>query len=160
TSVKKGTIFEDSALGLDKWLPAIWLVANAKNGISSHELARAVGCTQKSSWFMLHRIRLAMRTGSFERFDGEVEVDETFVGGKASNMHKRERYEKFTTKRGGPAAGKTIVAGTLKRGDGLTTSSKVVASVLPNTRRAMLHAHVRDTAVEGATLYTDALASY
>jgi transposase-like protein len=91
TSVKRGTIFEDSALGLDKWLPAVWLIANSKNGISSHELARSLGVTQKSAWFMLHRIRLAMQTGSFDKFDGEVEVDETFIGGRARNMHAKVR---------------------------------------------------------------------
>src|SRR5438270_3347452 len=79
-SVKVGTIFEDSALGLDKWLPAIWLAANSKNGISSHELARSLGTTQKSAWFMLHRIREAMRRGSVEKFSGKVEIDETLVG--------------------------------------------------------------------------------
>jgi transposase-like protein len=156
-----GTIFEDSALGLDKWLPAVWLIANSKNGISSHELARAVGCTQKSAWFMLHRIRLAMRTGSFERFDGEVEVDETFVGGKKRNMHKHVQAQKFASdKPGRPSENKTVVAGSLKRGDGLRSSSQVIASVVPDTRRASLHAHVRDTAVEGSTVYSDALRSY
>jgi transposase-like protein len=90
-SVKVGTIFEDSPLGLDKWLPSVWLIANSKNGISSHELGRALGVTQKSAWFMLHRIRLAMQTGSFEKFEGTVEVDETVIGGKARNMHKSER---------------------------------------------------------------------
>src|SRR4051812_20756992 len=95
-SVKLGTIFEDSALGLDKWLPAVWLIANSKNGISSHELARSLGVTQKSAWFMLHRIRLAMQTGSFQKLDGEVEVDETFIGGKARNMHKDVRERKIT----------------------------------------------------------------
>src|ERR671937_1736121 len=85
-SVKVGTIFEDSPLGLDKWLPAVWLAANSKNGISSHELGRSLGITQKSAWFMLHRIRLAMQTGSFMKFNGTVEVDETFIGGKARNM--------------------------------------------------------------------------
>src|SRR3990172_7843856 len=87
-SIKVGTIFEDSPLGLDKWLPAVWMIANDKNGISSAELARAIGVTQKSAWFMLHRIRLAMQTGSFRRMSGEVEVDETFIGGKAIFMHK------------------------------------------------------------------------
>ena len=87
-SVKLGTIFEDSPLGLDKWLPAIWLAANSKNGISSHELGRSLGVTQKSAWFMLHRIRLAMQRGSLEKMSGEVEVDETYIGGKARNMHK------------------------------------------------------------------------
>src|SRR5438270_5734651 len=90
-SVKVGTIFEDSPLGLDKWLPAIWLTANSKNGISSHELGRALGVTQKSAWFMLHRIRLAMQTGTFSKLGGEVEIDETYIGGKARNMHKADR---------------------------------------------------------------------
>jgi transposase-like protein len=95
-SVKVGTIFEDSPLGLDKWLPAVWLIANSKNGISSHELGRALGVTQKSTWFMLHRIRLAMQTGSFNMFDGEVEVDETYIGGLARNMHKDDRKRRIT----------------------------------------------------------------
>jgi transposase-like protein len=82
-SVKLGTIFEDSPLGLDKWLPAVWLTANSKNGISSHELGRSLGITQKSAWFMLHRIRLAMQTGTFEKINGQVEADETFVGGRS-----------------------------------------------------------------------------
>src|SRR5215217_5352791 len=97
-SVKLGSIFEDSPLGLDKWLPAIWLIANSKNGISSHELGRALGVTQKSAWFMLHRIRLAMQTGSFDKLDGEVEVDETFIGGKARNMHAAARNDRFAGK--------------------------------------------------------------
>src|SRR5688500_16179781 len=107
-SVKVGTIFEDSALGLDKWLPAIWLIANSKNGISSHELGRALGVTQKSAWFMLHRIRLAMQTGSFDKLDGEVEADETFIGGKARNMHAKVRKQKIS---GRGTAGKTVVMG-------------------------------------------------
>jgi transposase-like protein len=95
-SVKLGTIFEDSPLGLDKWLPAVWLIANSKNGISSHELGRALGITQKSAWFMLHRIRLAMQTGTFNKLGGTIEVDETFIGGKARNMHAVERARKIT----------------------------------------------------------------
>jgi transposase-like protein len=95
-SVKLGTIFEDSPLGLDKWLPAVWLTANSKNGISSHELGRSLGITQKSAWFMLHRIRLAMQTGTFEKLNGEIEVDETFVGGRSENMHKKVRDRKIT----------------------------------------------------------------
>jgi transposase-like protein len=86
-SAKVGTIFEDSPLGLDKWFVAIWCIANAKNGISSCELGRALGVTQKTAWFMLHRIRLAMKTNSFRRMNGEVESDETFIGGEARNMH-------------------------------------------------------------------------
>jgi transposase-like protein len=90
-SVKVGTIFEDSAAPLDKWLAVIWLVANAKNGISSYEVHRAVGVTQKTAWFMLSRIRLAMQTGSFDKLSGHVEVDETFIGGKARNMNAKTR---------------------------------------------------------------------
>src|ERR1700687_4766665 len=87
-SVKVGTIFEDSALGLDKWLPAFWMIINAKNGVSSCEMARSLGVTQKTAWFMLHRIRLAMQDGSIEKFSGRVEADETYIGAKARNLHK------------------------------------------------------------------------
>src|SRR5260221_1742251 len=90
-SVKMGMIFGESPLGLDKWLPAIWLLANAKNGISSYEVARALGVTQKTAWFMLSRIRLAMQSKSFEKLSGEVEADETCIGGKRANMHKSKR---------------------------------------------------------------------
>src|ERR1022692_85239 len=86
-SVKVGTIFEDSPLPLEKWMAAVWLIAGAKNGISSYEIHRALGITQKSAWFMLHRVRLAMRRGSFDKMQGEVESDETYIGGKARNMH-------------------------------------------------------------------------
>src|SRR3989442_11546941 len=106
-SVKVGTLFEDSALGLDKWLPAVWLIANSKNGISSHELGRALGTTQKSAWFMLHRIRLAMRSGTFETLSGQVEVDETYIGGKARNMHKSERARKIGNTNGAAPGNKT-----------------------------------------------------
>ena len=137
-SVKVGTIFEDSAIPLDKWLVSIWLVANAKNGISSHELGRSVGLTQKSAWFVLHRIRLAMQIGNFDRFDsGEVEVDETFVGGKAGFMHAERRnaiFGKGVQKGGNPTRGKTTVAGAIRRSDNVSESSKVTASVLPDRR--------------------------
>src|ERR1019366_6190829 len=86
-TLKTGTIFEDSALGLDKWLAAMWMVVNCKNGISSCEIARDLGITQKSAWHMAHRIRFALHHGSFEKLTGHVEVDETFIGGKARNMH-------------------------------------------------------------------------
>ncbi len=92
-SAKVGTIFEDSPLGLDKWFVCVWSIANAKNGISSCEVARALGVTQKTAWFMLHRIRTAMNTQSFKKMDGEVESDETFIGGKAANMHASRRAE-------------------------------------------------------------------
>ena len=150
-SVKVGTIFEDSPLGLDKWLPAIWLAANSKNGISSHELGRALGITQKSAWFMLHRVRLAMQMRSLDNWDGEVEVDETFIGGKARNMHKHVRARKIT---GTGGKDKTVVAGALQRG------GRVRAEVIPDTTRATLHAHVRKHVSEGASLYTDTHNSY
>src|SRR5208282_4766010 len=111
-SYKTGTIFEDSPLGLDKWLPAVWSVANAKNGISSHELARALGVTQKTAWFMTHRIREAMTTGSFRKLSGIVETDETFIGGEAKNMHKHIREKKI---RGRGSVGKRIVHGMIER---------------------------------------------
>src|SRR5467141_2133887 len=90
-SVKVGTIFEDSPIGLDKWFAAIWMLANDRNGISSYEVSRSVGVTQKTAWFMLDRIRLAMQTETFEKLSGHVEVDETFIGGKARNMHVAKR---------------------------------------------------------------------
>lgn len=88
-SIKVGTIFEDSPLGMDKWLPVVWLISNCKNGISSYEVALDLGVTQKTAWFMLQRVRVAMETGSFQKATGEVEVDETFIGGLARNMHKK-----------------------------------------------------------------------
>lgn len=150
-SVKVGTIFEDSPLGLDKWLPSVWLIANSKNGISSHELARALGVTQKSAWFMLHRIRLAMQTGSFEKLSGTVEVDETFIGGKARNMHKAERERKIT---GTGGKDKTVVAGMLNRG------GEVRATVIPDRKRSTLQSQVRENVQPGANVYTDALEAY
>src|SRR5262249_43503377 len=114
-SVKQGTIFEDSAIPLDKWLVSIWLIANSQNGISSHQLGRSVGITQKSAWFVLHRIRLAMQTGSFDRFTGEVEVDETFVGGIAKNMHKDVRERKIKGRGATSNTNKTMVVGALER---------------------------------------------
>lgn len=150
-SVKVGTIFEDSPIKLDKWLAAIWMVANSKNGVSSHELGRSIGLTQKSAWFVLHRIRLAMQTGSFNKFDGEVEVDETYIGGKARNMHKDVRSRRIT---GTGGKDKAVVAGVLQRG------GEVRASVVPNIRRGTLHSHVRQHVEPGAAVYTDALRSY
>src|SRR6266550_2876744 len=150
-SVKVGTIFEDSALGLDKWLPAVWLAANAKNGISSHELGRALGITQKSAWFMLHRIRLAMRTGSFEKLSGEVEVDETFIGGKARNMHVAQRKRRIT---GTGGKDKTAVVGFIERG------GRVQTVVVENRKKKILQAEVKKRVEAGAALYTDELLSY
>jgi transposase-like protein len=144
-SVKLGTIFEDSKLGLDKWLPAVWLIANSKNGISSHELGRSLGITQKSAWFMLHRIRLAMQTKSF-LLSGEVEVDETFIGGKARNMHRSVREG---MSKGGGSIDKTAVLGMVERG------GRVRAEVIPNTKGDTLKPRVRKAVEAGSAVYTD-----
>ena len=117
-SLKTGTIFEDSPLGLDKWLAAVWLIVNCKNGISSYEIARDLGVTQKSAWHMAHRIRLALQAGDFGKLSGEVEVDETFIGGKARNMHIAQRKRRIT---GTGGKDKTAVLGVLERGGKVRT---------------------------------------
>lgn len=151
-SVKTGTILEDSPLGLDKWLPAMWMIANDRNGISSWELHRALGVTQKTAWFMLHRIRLAMQdsqTGG--KLSGEVEVDETFIGGKSRNMHADKRAEKI---KGRGPEGKAIVAAVLERG------GKVRAKVVDKRKKKDLQALVRENVKAGSSLYSDDLRSY
>lgn len=153
-SVKVGTIFEDSPLTLDKWLCAMWLLGNCKNGISSCELARDLGITQKSAWFMLHRIRTAMQNGSLMKMGGnggEVEVDETFIGGKARNMHLDKRERRIT---GTGGKDKTAVMGILERG------GEVRVSVVPNRRKKVLQEAVKQHVAAGTALYTDALLSY
>jgi transposase-like protein len=155
-SAKVGTIFEDSPLGLDKWLTAVWLVANCKNGVSSYEVARALGVTQKTAWFMMHRIRAAMRTGSFRKLSGEVEVDETFIGGKARFMHHDKRVARI---KGTGSMGKTAVMGMLER-HGPDGHSVVTTKVVPNIRRRTLAPEVRATVEPGSDVFTDALSSY
>ena len=153
-SVKVGTIFEDSALPLDKWLVAIWMVANCKNGVSSYEVARAIGITQKSAWFMLHRIRLAMQSSSGVKIGGNgshVEVDETFIGGKSRNMHVAKRKRLIT---GTGGKDKTAVMGILER------KGKVRVMVIPGRRKKTLQQEVRNNVAVGSALYTDALQSY
>lgn len=148
-SVKIGTIMEDSPIGLDKWLSAIWLIVSAKNGISSYEIHRALGITQKSAWFLLHRIRKAMQTGSFNKLCGEVEVDETFIGGLARNRHSNKRKHEGT---GG--AGKVAVMGLLER------HGEVRVHVVSNTRRESLQPHIERHVERGSNVYTDAYVSY
>jgi transposase-like protein len=151
-SVKLGTIFEDSPLGLEKWLPAMWMIASDRNGISSWELHRALGVTQKTAWFMLHRIRLAMQDEqNGGKLSGEVEVDETFIGAKARNMHADERAKKIT---GTGGQGKAIVAAVLERG------GKVRAKVVGTRRKHELQAMVREHVEPKSALYSDALKSY
>lgn len=156
-SVKVGTIFEDSPLGLDVWFVAVWTITNAKNGVSSCELARETGITQKSAWFVLHRVREAMHTGTFQKFSGVVESDESFVGGKAKNMHHSRRQERI---KGTGGVGKAIVHGLLARGAGKDACSKVKAKVVPNTKAKTLAPLVRDGVVAGSHVYTDSLQSY
>jgi transposase-like protein len=148
---KMGTIFEDSPLGLDKWLLAMWQVVNCRNGVSSYEVHRAIGVTQKTAWFMDHRIRLALGMDSSEKFSGEVEADETFIGGKARNMHSGKRARKIT---GTGGKDKTAVMGILERG------GKVKTVVIPNRKKDALHKEVRKHVEAGSALYTDALKSY
>lgn len=155
-SVKTGTIFEESPLPLDKWLAAIWLLANAKNGVSSYEVHRSLGVTQKTAWFMLQRIRLAMQTGTFLKFKGQVEVDETFIGGKARNMHKEARERKI---KGTGGAGKAVVLGFLERRKE-DRHSQVRTIHVPGQRRATLHPKVQENVEAGSEVFTDALASY
>src|SRR5271169_4720839 len=134
-SIKVGTVMEDSAIPLEKWMTATWLVTNCKNGISSYEIARDVKVTQKSAWFMLHRIRLAMQDDFFgSKMGGEVEVDETFIGGKARNMHKSVRARRITAT---GTKDKTAVMGILERG------GKVRAKVVPSRHKTVLQEEVR-----------------
>ncbi len=155
-SVKVGTIFEDSPISLDKWLIALWLIANAKNGISSYELAKDLGVTQTTAWFMLQRIRLAMQDDNGGMFGGKVEVDETFIGGKARFMHKDKRAEKIT---GSGSVGKVAVMGLLER-HGPDKPSRVRTKIVPNTKRGSLSPEVRLNVAQGSEVFTDALKSY
>jgi transposase-like protein len=150
-TLKTGTIMEESPIGLDKWLTAMWQIVNCKNGISSYEVASAIGVTQKSAWFMDHRIRLALMSGSFEKLAGHVEADETFIGGKARNMHVSKRQRRIT---GTGGKDKTAVMGILERG------GKVRTTVIPNRKKSAIQAEVKKHVEAGAALYTDALLSY
>ena len=151
-SVKVGTIFEDSAIKLDKWICAMWMIVNAKNGISSYEIHRSLGVTQKTAWFMMHRIRLALQQGSLTRkLSGEVEADETYIGGKARNMHKGKQAKALK------AEGyfrKAVVMGMLERDGEVRTKVLNVASA------KVLAREIRANVEPGSTLYTDQLASY
>lgn len=150
-SLKVGTIFEESPISLDKWLCAMWLVVNCKNGISSCEMGRDLGVTQKSAWFMNHRIRMALHDGSIEKASGHVEADETFIGGKARNMHVAQRRRRIT---GTGGKDKTPVLGIVERG------GKVRTVVVPNRKKRTLQAEVKKHVEAGSALYTDFLLSY
>lgn len=151
-SVKVGSVLEDSPISLGKWLCAMWLIANCKNGVSSYEIARDLGVTQKTAWFLLHRIREAMQddaTGG--KLAGEVEVDETFIGGKARNMHASKRRVRIT---GTGGKDKTVVMGMIERG------GKVRATVVDSRRKQELQKTIRENVQAGAAIFSDELKSY
>ena len=150
-TVKVGSIFEDSPLGMDKWMLAVWLIVTCKNGISSYEIASHLGITQKSAWHLMHRVRKAMQSGSFVKLSGEIEVDETFIGGKARNMHVEKRMRRIT---GTGSKDKVPVMGIMERG------GKVLNMVVPNRLKKALQVEVRKHVEAGSALYTDALLSY
>jgi transposase-like protein len=151
-SIRVKTIMEDSPLGLDKWLVAMWLMVNAKNGISSYEVARALGVCQKTAWFLLHRIRHLFSTGSFEKkLAGFVEADECYIGGKAENMHASKREEKI---KGRGGVGKAIVVGVMSRG------GEVRVKVVGDTTAATIGGFVTENVRKGSHLHTDTMSSY
>ncbi|HEY1985179.1 MAG TPA: IS1595 family transposase [Terracidiphilus sp.] len=157
-SLKVGTVFEDSPIGLDKWLPAVWLLTNCKNGISSYELSRDIGVTQKSAWFMLHRIRLAMQSGTWAKMGGQdfgpVEVDETFIGPKPQKMHLEKRLA-MKSAINGDGRQKVSVMGMLDR-----ESRKVRARVVPNVKRETLQREILNGVEKGSKVYTDGWVGY
>lgn len=151
-TAKTGTIFEDSPIPFSQWLPAMWMIANCKNGISSYELHRALGVTQKTAWFMLHRIRLAMQDDSMSIFSGHIEVDESYVGGKAKNMHRGARQDMHSQ---GGGLGKQIVMGILDRG-----MKQVKTFHIGNTKRSFMEDMIRGNVEHGSNIYTDQHGSY
>jgi transposase-like protein len=158
-SIKVGTIMEDSPLGLDKWIIGMWLITSAKNGISSYELHRSLGITQKSAWFLGHRVRAALQSGSIvkSKLTGTVQVDESYIGGLARNMHKHTKERRGITGTGGK--GKTAVQGLLAR-HGEKDHTVVVAHVVEHTRGELLNAKVRQYVLKGSEIHTDALPAY
>jgi transposase-like protein len=161
-TVKVGTIFEDSPLGLDKWMIALWMLANCKNGVSSYELGKTLGITQNSAWFMLHRIREAMKNKSMFKLGGsgsEVEADETIVGGKAANMHKSRKVKlqqiRGEQRLGDGYLGKTAVQGILDR-----DLRQVRCKVIPNVRRETLQGEILKQVSYGSKVYTDSATSH
>jgi transposase-like protein len=150
-SLKVGTIFEDSPISLSKWLPVMWMLSNCKNGISSYEIHRSIGVTQKTAWFMLQRARLAMQ-GDGGKLSGHVEADETFVGGNVRNMHRKSKRT-IQAKNDGNW-GKTVVLGLLER------EGRVRAAVAPTRKYYEVHKHVTKIVEEGSTLFTDEFQAY
>jgi len=159
-SVKVGTIFEDSPIALQKWLPALWMLTSCKNGVSSWEIHRALGVSQKTAWFMLHRLRLAMKSPDMgtklgSNDGGVVEVDETFVGGLVKNMHKDRKLRAIQKGGVGPHGNKTIVQGILDR-----DARQVRATIIPNVKRETLQTQILDNVKFGSTVCTDEWVGY
>jgi transposase-like protein len=162
-SLKIGTIFEDSPIPLEKWLPAVWMLVNCRNGVSSYEIHRAIGVTQKSAWFMLHRIRLAIQSKSFRKLGGnggEVEVDEAFIGGKPANMHGNRRQALRTARQSSlhgdtRMLGKTAIMGMLDRKQG-----KVVTAIVDSLAGPTLKGKIVEHVEPDTNIYTDELRSY
>jgi transposase-like protein len=157
-SVKVGTIFEDSPIPLTKWLPAMWMLVNCKNGVSSYEIARNLGVTQKTAWFMMHRIRTAIQSGSFMKIDGEVEIDETYIGGKARNMHASKR-KRLGMSQKASMVGKVAVMGLLER-HGKDGHSTMRTTVIAGRKQRQLREPIDKHVSTGATVYTDAFTAY
>jgi transposase-like protein len=172
-SIKVGTIFEDSALSLDKWLMAMWMVANCKNGVSSWEIHRTLGITQKSAWHMLHRIRMALGESLDSKMGSEggpIEIDETYVGGNPRNKHIRERMKGAKTIKNeqgqmvsnpnhvelrGRSTQKVPVMGMIDR-----EARRVRATVIPTVERKVLQEMILENVSSGSTVYTDGLREY
>jgi len=152
-TIKTGTIFEDSPLGLDKWLLAMWMVINCKNGVSSYEISRDLGITQKSAWFILHRLREIMSEDpTAPKLSGEVEADETFVGGSLKNMHLHKRN--VVQAREGRKGAKSTVIGLIQR------EGRVRAAVAPSRHKHELHPHIIANVEPGSKLFTDEWVGY
>jgi transposase-like protein len=151
-SAKVGTVMEDSAIGLDKWLTAMWMVGNCKNGVSSWEIHRSLGIGQKAAWFLLHRIRLAMTDGTEGKMGGPVEVDEAFISPNPRKMHREKRLKRQLAER---ADQSTIVMGMLDR-----DSRQVRAQVVPNVKRETLQNAILEQIEKGSTVYTDQAPAY
>lgn len=161
-SAKVGTIFEDSPIPLEKWLVAVWMLCNCKNGVSSYEIARAIGVTQKSAWFMMHRIRVGMKLNPGNKLGGgpnsdggEVEIDESFIGGKVRNMHREKRIRLQNAEVGRGSSAKTAVVGMLDR-----DARQVRAMVVPNVQRETLQANILKNVKYGSKVYTDNAVAY
>lgn len=158
-SVKVGSIFEDSPIPLSKWLPAMWMLVNCKNGVSSYEIARDLGVTQKTAWFMLHRLRMAIHAKSFDKMNGQIEADETFIGGKARNMHAGKR-KRLGISQSRSMIGKVAVMGLLERHRKDEGGAQVRFKVIANRKKHQLESVITEHVEVGSTLHTDALRSY